>query len=224
MQKIIIAIDGFSSCGKSTLAKQLAKALGYIFIDSGAMYRAITLYFIDNKIDIHNENAIAAAIAGIHLHFAFNQNSGKSEIFLNEKNVDQIIRSMEISDKVSSIAALEQVRTFAVSEQQKMGISKGIVMDGRDIGTTVFPDAELKIFMTANIEVRAMRRYKELIAVHPEITLEEVKENLHKRDLLDSTRLISPLKKADDAIVLDNSNLTPEAQLKIVLDWYKEKI
>ena len=223
MQKIIIAIDGFSSCGKSTLAKQLAKSLGYIFIDSGAMYRAITLFFLENKIDITDETGVASAIGQIHLHFVFNESLGKSEIYLNDKNVEQAIRSMEVSNRVSDVAALEKVRTFAVAAQQKMGAQKGIVMDGRDIGTTVFPNAELKIFMTASIDVRTQRRYKELVEKHPHITLEEVRENLQKRDLIDSTRAISPLRKADDALVLDNSSLTPEEQLRIVLDWADQK-
>lgn len=223
MQKIIIAIDGFSSCGKSTLAKQLAKSLGYIFIDSGAMYRAITLFFLENKIDMTDEARVASAIEQIHLHFVFNESLGKSEIYLNDKNVEQAIRSMAVSDHVSDVAALEKVRTFAVAAQQKMGEQKGIVMDGRDIGTTVFPYAELKIFMTASIEVRTQRRYKELVAKHPDITLEEVQENLQKRDQIDSTRAISPLRKADDALVLDNSDITPEEQLRIVLDWVDQK-
>lgn len=223
MQKIIIAIDGFSSCGKSTLAKQLAKSLDYIFIDSGAMYRAITLFFLENNIDINSEKQVIAAIEQIHLHFVFNENLGKSEIFLNDKNVEQQIRSMEVSNRVSDVAALEKVRTFAVTAQQKMGEQQGVVMDGRDIGTTVFPDAELKIFMTASIEVRTLRRYKELVRKHPDITLEEVEENLQKRDLIDSTRAISPLRKAEDAFVLDNSDLTPEEQLHIVLDWVAAK-
>ena len=223
MKKIIIAIDGFSSCGKSTLAKQLAKSLGYIFIDSGAMYRAITLYFLQNNIDLTDKTAVASAIRQIDLHFIFNEKSGKSEIFLNNKNVEQEIRSMEVSDKVSDVAALEQVRTFAVAAQQKMGEQKGIVMDGRDIGTTVFPKAELKIFMTASIEVRTQRRYQELAAKDTTITLDDVKKNLEKRDLMDSTRKISPLQKADDAIVLDNSHLTPEQQLSIALRWVEKK-
>ena len=222
MKKIIIAIDGFSSCGKSTLAKQLAKSLGYIFIDSGAMYRAVTLYFLQNKIDLTNETQVASAIRQIRLHFVFNKKLGKSEIFLNNKNVEQAIRSMEISDKVSDVAALEQVRTFAVAAQQKMGEQKGIVMDGRDIGTTVFPNAELKIFMTADINVRVQRRYKELAAKNPALTLDEIKKNLEKRDLIDSTRKISPLRKADDAIVLDNSRLAPEEQLNIALGWARK--
>lgn len=223
MQKIIIAIDGFSSCGKSTLAKQLAKSLGYIFIDSGAMYRAIALYFLENKIDITDAAGVASAIEQVRLHFIFNETLGKSEIYLNGKNVEEDIRSMAVSDCVSDVAALEKVRTLAVTAQQKMGEQKGIVMDGRDIGTTVFPNAELKIFMTASIAVRTQRRYKELVEKHPGITLEEVQENLQKRDLIDSTRAISPLRKAADALVLDNSDLTPQEQLNIVLDWVGQK-
>lgn len=219
MKKIIIAVDGYSSCGKSTMAKQLAKELGYVFIDSGAMYRAITLFFVDNNIDIANEAAIENAISKIALKFVFNKDLGKSEMYLNGVNVEQAIRSMAISNQVSEIAALEKVRTFAVDAQQKMGTEKGIIMDGRDVGTNVFPNAELKIFMTASIAVRTQRRYNELVEKYPHISLEEVKENLEKRDLIDTTRAINPLRKADDASVLDNSNLTREEQLAIAKSW-----
>lgn len=222
MGKIIITIDGYSSCGKSTLAKQLAGQLNYIFIDSGAMYRAITLYFIENKIDIQDEDAIANAIAQIKLEFVFNQHSVKSEMHLNGRNVEKEIRSMQISNRVSDIAALEKVRLFAVAQQQQMGLNKGIVMDGRDIGTTVFPKAELKIFMTASIEVRTQRRYDELKLKNPDISMEEVRENLLKRDLIDSTRKISPLRQAEDAITLDNSRLSMPQQLLLAEHWVKE--
>lgn len=224
MKKIIIAIDGYSSCGKSTMAKQLAKELGYVFIDSGAMYRAITLFFTENKIDIANEAAIENAISQIALQFVFNKDLGKSEMYLNGVNVEQAIRSLSISNQVSEIAALEKVRTFAVAAQQKMGSEKGIIMDGRDVGTNVFPNAELKIFMTASVAVRTQRRYDELIEQYPHISFEEVKENLEKRDLIDTTRTINPLRKADDARVLDNSNLTIAEQLAIATNWAKEKI
>src|SRR3989344_5922049 len=162
MQKIIITIDGWSSCGKSTLAKQLAKALGYVYIDSGAMYRAITLYFLRNHIDWTDEKEVEQALDNIHLHFEYNEKSAQSEIFLNNENVEYVIRDLVVAEKVSDVAAIGAVRTFAVAQQQKMGVKKGIVMDGRDIGTTVFPDAELKIFMTADISVRVERRYKEM--------------------------------------------------------------
>ena len=223
MEKIIITIDGYSSCGKSTLAKQLAKRLGYIFIDSGAMYRAITLYFLDKQIDILDPDAIKRALGEIHLEFINDTQKGQCDIWLNGENVEKKIRTPEISDHVSDVAALEAVRHFAVAQQQEMGKLKGIVMDGRDIGTTVFPHAELKIFMTASIEVRTHRRYEELKAKFPNITLEEVKENLLKRDYIDSTRKISPLRQASDAITLDNSKLSMPQQLDIAAGW-AEKI
>jgi len=220
MKKIIITIDGYSSCGKSTLAKQLAKRLDYIFIDSGAMYRAITLYFLENKINTADTQAIEGALAQIHLEFK--NNMGQSEMWLNGENVEKAIRTMKISNHVSDIAALEAVRHYAVAQQQTMGEKKGIVMDGRDIGTTVFPKAELKIFMTASIEVRTHRRYDELKSKFPDISLEEVKENLLKRDLIDSTRKISPLRQAKDAITLDNSKLSMPQQLDIAAGWAAE--
>lgn len=223
-KKIIIAIDGYSSCGKSTLAKQLAKELHYIYADSGAMYRAITLYFLRNEIQHTDLSKVKEALENIHLEFAFDADAGKSILFMNDENIELPIRDMIISEKVSEIAAIKEVREFAVAQQQRMGNNKGIVMDGRDIGTTVFPHAALKIFMTADISVRVERRFKELFAVNPAITIEEVKQNLEMRDYIDSNREISPLRKADDAIVLDNSNLTMAQQLKIALQWAKEKI
>lgn len=224
MKKIIIAIDGYSSCGKSTIAKQLAKELNYVFVDSGAMYRAITLYFLRNNVDSNQEEAVTNALQQIHLHFKFNDKLGKSDMYLNNENVETEIRNMLVSNNVSKVSANQQVRAFAVAQQQQMGIHKGIVMDGRDIGTTVFPDAELKIFVTADVNVRAERRLKELLPVNPNITIEEVKKNLEERDLIDSTREFSPLRKAADAIVLDNSHLTREEQLALCLQWVKEKI
>lgn len=218
MKKIIITIDGFSSCGKSTLAKALAKELNYIFIDSGAMYRAVTLYFIENNISLDNSNAVKEALQNIHLAFQFNQEKGKSDMLLNNRNVEEAIRSMEISNKVSEVAAHPLVRDFAVAQQQQMGREKGIVMDGRDIGTTVFPQAELKIFVTADPQIRTERRYKELIEKNPTITLEEVRKNLETRDHIDSTREFSPLRKANDAIELNNSHLTREEQLQWAID------
>lgn len=223
-QKIIIAIDGYSSCGKSTLAKQLAKELLYVHIDSGAMYRAITLYFLRNAVKFDKEKDINDALKNIHLSFLFNNVSGKSDIYLNDENVEAQIRDMVVSEKVSEVAAIEQVRNFAVEQQRKIGDKKGIVMDGRDIGTTVFPDAELKIFMTADIAVRVERRYKELYASNKNITIEEVKNNLEMRDYIDSNRAISPSRKADDAFVLDNTNLSMAQQLKIALDKVHEKL
>ena len=222
MKKIIITIDGYSSCGKSTLARQLASRLNYVFIDSGAMYRAITLYFLEHKTDIKDEKAISDALDQIRLEFINNGTPGQSDIHLNGDNVEKAIRTLKVSNHVSDIAALEAVRHFAVSQQQAMGEKKGIVMDGRDIGTTVFPKAELKIFMTASIEVRTHRRYDELKAKYPDISLEEVKDNLLKRDLIDSTRKISPLRQAKDAITLDNSKLSMPQQLDIAAGWAEE--
>lgn len=213
MKKIIVAIDGFSSTGKSTLAKQLAKRLGYTYIDSGAMYRAITLYFLRYEIALTDKTQIKNAIEKITLHFENN------EICLNDENVEKEIRSMEISNLVSEVSALEDVRTFAVAQQQKIGKKKGLVMDGRDIGTTVFPNAELKIYLHANEKTRTQRRFNEMKVKNSLITLDEVRDNLKHRDLIDSTREISPLKKADDAIVLDNSELTMEEQLEISFNW-----
>ncbi|NOU37122.1 MAG: (d)CMP kinase [Ferruginibacter sp.] len=217
MRKIIITIDGWSSCGKSTLAKQLAKELGYTYIDSGAMYRAITLYFLRNHVDWTDQTEVKVALKNIHLHFEPNAKTGISEIFLNNENVEYLIRDLIIADKVSDIAAIAEVRTAAVAQQQKLGKKKGIVMDGRDIGTTVFPKAELKIFMTADIAIRVERRFKEMYDKNPNINLEDVKENLEMRDYIDSHREVSPLRKADDAITLDNSNITMQQQLKLAL-------
>jgi cytidylate kinase len=223
-KKIIITIDGWSSCGKSTLAKQLAKQLGYTYIDSGAMYRAITLYFLRNHIDWTDEMEVKYALNEIHLHFEPNEKSGESEIFLNEENIEYLIRDLIIADKVSDIAAIASVRTFAVAQQQKMGAKKAIVMDGRDIGTTVFPDAALKIFMTADIATRVERRFKEMYEKNPNIVLEDVKHNLEMRDYIDSNREVSPLRKAEDAIVLDNTNIDMEEQLEIALTLVKKPI
>lgn len=222
-KKIIIAIDGWSSCGKSTLAKQLAKKLGYVYVDSGAMYRAITLYFLRNHIDWTDKKEVQAALKEIHLEFQYNEVNGSSEVFLNDENVEYVIRDLVIAEKVSDVAAIKEVRSFAVAQQQMMGKKKGIVMDGRDIGTVVFPKAELKIFMTADNAVRVERRFKELYEKNPNITIEEVKYNLEMRDYIDSHRKISPLKKADDAIVLDNTNLSPDEQFQKALYWAKEK-
>jgi CMP/dCMP kinase len=224
MKKIIITLDGYSACGKSTLARQLAKELNYVFIDSGAMYRAIALYFLRNQINSTDSQAVISALNNITLQFKFNNTTGQSDIYLNDENVEPFIRDMQVSEKVSEVAALEQVRTFAVAQQQLMGIQKGIVMDGRDIGTTVFPNAALKIFVTADPGIRAQRRYQELQVKNPTITLEEIQANLEMRDAADSNRAVSPLRKAVDAIELDNSLLTKEAQLALVLEWAHKAI
>jgi cytidylate kinase len=223
-QKIIIAIDGFSSCGKSTLAKAMAKNLQYVFIDTGAMYRAVALFFLRAGIDFDNNTDIAAALNKITLQFKYNPASLQSDMYLNEENVEQEIREMRVSQKVSEVAAIALVRDFAVAQQQAMGESKGIVMDGRDIGTVVFPKAELKIFVTASPDIRVQRRFLELSAKNAAITVAEIAENLQHRDLIDTTREHSPLKQADDALVLDNSNMTREAQLDIALQWAQERI
>ena len=206
------------------MARQLAKALNYLFIDSGAMYRAIALYFIQYQIDLQDDLAVEKALDNIKLSFQKNPQTGNNEIWLNDHNVEQLIREMEVASKVSDVAAIKAVREFAVAQQQLIGKDKGVVMDGRDIGTTVFPEAELKIFMTANVDVRVERRFKELSFKNPLISIEEVKANLQARDHMDSTRAVSPLKKADDALVLDNSELSPEEQFSMALQWANEKI
>ena len=222
-KKIIITIDGWSSCGKSTLAKQLAKKLGYVYVDSGAMYRAITLYFLRNHIDWTDIREVQQALDQIRLDFHFNEKNETSEIYLNDENVEYVIRDLVVAEKVSEIAAIKEVRDFAVAQQQELGKKKGIVMDGRDIGTVVFPRAELKIFMTADNAVRVERRFKELYEKNPNITIEEVKNNLEMRDYIDSHRKVSPLRKADDAIVLDNTSLTEEEQFQKALGWARER-
>ena len=215
-KNIVIAIDGYSSCGKSTLAKALAKHLHFVYIDSGAMYRAVTLYFLRHGVDFNNETQVAEALSDIHLNF--HSRDYQTHITLNEEEVSEEIRSMAISEQVSEVSAIKAVRHEMVKQQQRMGKSKNIVMDGRDIGTTVFPDATLKIFMTADPKIRAERRFKEMQAKGSDITLEEVFENLAHRDFLDTTRAESPLTRAEDAIILDNTNLTPEEQLAFALD------
>lgn len=224
MKKIIITLDGYSACGKSTLAKQLARELNYIFVDSGAMYRAITLHFLRNHVDLANDTEVKQALSEINLDFKYNDASGTSDILLNDENVEAMIRDMLVSEHVSEVSANRYVRNFGVAQQQKLGQKKGIVMDGRDIGTTVFPNAELKIFVTADPAVRAERRFKEMYERNPNITIEEVTHNLEMRDYMDSNREFSPLRKAEDAVVFDNSNLTKEEQLETALRWAKEKI
>lgn len=223
-QKIIVTIDGWSSCGKSTLAKQLSRELGYTYIDSGAMYRAITLYFLRNHIDWTKHKVVEEALKNITLEFRGNHKTGQTEIYLNEENVEYVIRDLVVAEKVSEVAAIKEVREFAVAQQQFMGKGKAIVMDGRDIGTVVFPAAELKIFMTADNAIRVERRFKELYEKNPNVTIEEVKDNLEMRDYIDSHREISPLRKADDAIELDNSNISIKEQLDLVKKWVKEKL
>ena len=206
------------------MAKQLAAQLGYVFIDSGAMYRAITLYFLQENIALQDSAVIDQALQNVHLSFVWNHEKLQSEICLNGLNVASEIREMSVASKVSEVAALPAVRHFAVAQQQKMGLEKGIVMDGRDIGTVVFPEAELKIFVTASIEVRSQRRYDELKQSNPHITLDEVKDNLQARDFIDSTRKESPLRQADDAILLDNSHISREEQFELVLAWARERM
>lgn len=223
MKKIIIAIDGFSSCGKSTMAKDLAREVGYIYIDSGAMYRAVTLYSIENGIfdgETIDAEKLRKEIGNIHISFRLNQENGRPETYLNGVNVENKIRTMEVSSKVSPISALDFVREALVAQQQAMGTEKGIVMDGRDIGTTVFPHAELKIFVTASAEIRAQRRYDELKAKGQEASFDKILENVKQRDYIDQNREVSPLRKAEDALLLDNSNLTIEEQKKWLMEQF----
>jgi len=224
MKKIIITIDGWSSTGKSTLAKQLAKALGYIYVDSGAMYRAITLYFLRNHVDWTDKKQVKQALKNINIEFQRSAQAETSEVYLNGENVEYVIRDLVVAEKVSEIAAIKEVREFAVAQQQKMGKDRGIIMDGRDIGTVVFPDAELKIFMEADSSVRVERRFKELFDKNPNITIEEVKANLEMRDYIDSHREVSPLKKSKDSFVLDTTNLTEKQQFQKAKEWAQTKI
>lgn len=224
MKKIIVTIDGWSSTGKSTLAKQLAKALGYIYVDSGAMYRAITLYFLRNHVDWTDRQGVKKALKQINIEFQKNPKTETSEVYLNGENVEYVIRDLVVAEKVSEIAAIRDVRDFAVAQQRKMGDHKGIIMDGRDIGTVVFPRAELKIFMTADSSVRVERRFKEMFEKNPNITIEEVKANLEMRDFIDSHREASPLRPAKDSVCLDNTNLTQRQQFQKAMDWIQKKI
>ena len=227
MKKINIAIDGYSSTGKSTIAKQLASELGYIYVDTGAMYRAVTLYAMQNKIisDIFfDKEKLISNLEKINLTFKFNAQLGFAEMYLNGNNIEKEIRGIAVSNLVSSIATVSEVRRKLVDQQQKMGLGKGVVMDGRDIGTVVFPDAELKIFMTASSTVRAQRRYDELTAKGDIVTLKEIQENIEHRDNIDTTRADSPLVQAKDAILFDNSFLTREAQFEDLLKLVEEKL
>ena len=226
-KKIVIAVDGFSSCGKSTFAKMVAAHLGYIFIDTGAMYRAVTLWAIENgcvERGILNEERLVANLDNIRIDFRFNPDRGASDIYVDGEWVEGKIRTITVSNLVSAVSAIGEVRARLVAMQQEMGRDKGVVMDGRDIGTVVFPHAELKIFMTADPEVRAERRYQELLAKGEEVSREEIVENIRQRDHLDQTRAVSPLRKADDAIVLDNGGMTLEEEMVWFNEVFRQKI
>ena len=224
-QKIVIAIDGFSSCGKSTFAKAIAARLGYIFIDTGAMYRAVTLYALEQgaiaegKVD---EAVIVALLPEVNITFKFNAERGASDIYVNGEHAEDKIRTIEVSNCVSSVSSIREVREKLVAMQQQMGRERGVVMDGRDIGTVVFPDAELKIFMTADAQVRAERRYAELTAKGDKVTMEEILENVISRDKADMERAISPLRQAEDAVVLDNSYMSVEEQMAWFMERYEQ--
>ena len=226
MKKLTIAIDGFSSCGKSTLAKDLAKELNYIFVDSGAMYRGIAYFALQNKLFIDgvaNTDLLINRLDEINLEFVYNKEKFESDLLLNGVNISTEIRKPDVAAVVSKIAVLKEVRSKLVKTQQKLGEFGGIIMDGRDIGTIVFPKADIKLFVTADPKIRAERRYKELLINDQDTSLEDITANLEERDLIDTTRKISPLVKAEDAIELDNSNLTSESQLQFVLDLIKER-
>ncbi len=220
--RIIIAVDGFSSCGKSTFAKAIAARLGYIFIDTGAMYRAVTLYALEHgaiRSGIVDEESVVKLLDDISITFRFNPERGASDIYVNGDRVEGKIRTIEVSNCVSRVSAIPEVRRKLVAMQQEMGRRRGVVMDGRDIGTVVFPDAELKLFMTADTAVRACRRYKELTGKGMSVTMEEVEHNIRERDKADMSRAVSPLRRADDAIVLDNSHMTVDEQMA----WFMEQ-
>ncbi len=225
--KIIVAIDGYSSCGKSTLAKQIAKEKGYIYVDTGAMYRAIALYSIRNKIisDAHfDEQKLIESLPEIKVSFSYNPTLNASETYLDGENIEKEIRGIAVSNQVSKVAQIKEVRAKLVEVQRELGKAKGLVMDGRDIGSVVFPNAELKIFMTADHNVRAQRRFDELQAKGDNIPFEDVLENITKRDNDDTSRSENPLIQAEDAIVIDNSEITQDEQLKIALDYVNEKL
>jgi cytidylate kinase len=227
MKKITIAIDGHSSCGKSTMAKDLAREVGYVYVDTGAMYRSVTLFALRNGLftaDGIDEEALRQRMAEINISFKFNAETGRPDTYLNGELVEQDIRTMEVSNHVSPIATLGFVREAMVAQQQQMGKDKGVVMDGRDIGTVVFPDAELKVFVTASAEVRAQRRYDELKGKGMEADYDEILKNVQERDYIDSHREVSPLKKADDAIELDNSNMTIAEQKQWLMDRFNEAV
>ena len=224
-KKIVIAIDGFSSCGKSTFAKAIAARLGYIFIDTGAMYRAVTLYALEHGAVSDGEvdrERVVALLPDVEISFRFNAERGASDVYVNGECVETQIRSIEVSNMVSKVSSIAQVREKLVAMQQQMGRERGVVMDGRDIGTVVFPDAELKIYMTADAKVRAERRYAELTAKGDSVTMEEILENVISRDKADMTREISPLRQADDAVVLDNSYMSVEEQMAWFMERYEK--
>ena len=228
MKKITIAIDGFSSCGKSTMAKMLAKEVGYIYVDTGAMYRAVTLFAMRNGMIAPNgevnRDELKQKMQTLRVEFKLNEQTGRAETYLNGENVENEIRGMEVSSHVSAIAAIDFVRTALVEQQQRMGRDKGIVMDGRDIGTVVFPDAELKVFVTASAEIRAQRRFNELKGKVVEANFDEILNNVQQRDYIDSHREVSPLRKADDAIELDNGELTIAQQLQWLVERFEERV
>jgi CMP/dCMP kinase len=224
MKKIVIAIDGYSACGKSSTAKRVAALLNYAYIDTGAMYRAVTYYFLQNFVNPTNPRAVEQALRTIGIEFHYNPKTGENETYLNGLNVEKEIRGMEVSERVSDVSALAPVRSCMVDLQRKMGKKKGVVMDGRDIGTTVFPDAELKIFMTADFNERAARRQQELLEKKQLVALEAVKENLAKRDRIDTTRAESPLRKAEDAYVIDTTHTTMDEQVGMIVDMAKTRI
>ncbi|WP_315516965.1 (d)CMP kinase [Hoylesella shahii] len=228
MKKITIAIDGFSSCGKSTMAKMLAKEVGYIYVDTGAMYRAVTLFAMRNGMIAPNgevnRDELKQKMQTLRVEFKLNEQTGRAETYLNGENVENEIRGMEVSSHVSAIAAIDFVRTALVEQQQRMGRDKGIVMDGRDIGTVVFPDAELKVFVTASAEIRAQRRFDELKGKGVEANFDEILNNVQQRDYIDSHREVSPLRKADDAIELDNGELTIAQQLQWLVEKFEERV
>ncbi|UOQ97305.1 (d)CMP kinase [Hymenobacter sp. 5317J-9] len=218
MKQLVIAIDGYSSCGKSTTAKAVAQLLHYAYVDTGAMYRAVTLYLLENHIAFDDMLGIEAALRSIHISFRRNRRTGRNELFLNGTNREDDIRQMRISNSVSEVSVIPMVRHAMVAQQQQMGRKRGVVMDGRDIGTTVFPDAEVKIFMTADVELRARRRQEELAEKGEIVPLDDIIENLRKRDHLDSTRAESPLRRAPDAVLLDTTHITITEQVDFVLD------
>ncbi|QHL87558.1 (d)CMP kinase [Nibribacter ruber] len=224
MKKIVVALDGHSSCGKSTTAKQVAKELGYAYIDTGAMYRAVTLYFLEHYIDLTNPKKVQDALAHIEVTFHRNPKTHRNEVFLNGLNVEDEIRTMYVSNMVSEVSVIPAVRRAMVAEQQKMGKRRGVVMDGRDIGTVVFPDAEVKVFMTADVETRAKRRQEELFEKDQLVPFDEIVENLQKRDHIDSTREDSPLRQAEDAHLLDTSHITIDEQVEFVMRLVDSKL
>lgn len=226
MKRIIVAIDGFSSCGKSTLAKDLAKSVGYAYVDTGAMYRSVTLYCLQNglvKDNVVDEEKLRIALPDVKISFRYNAGKKRNETYLNGENVEEEIRSLRVSNVVSVVSAIGFVRKAMVAQQQSYSVDRGVVMDGRDIGTVVFPDAEMKIFVTASPEVRAKRRYAELMAKGDKVTMEEILENVKQRDYLDQNRKESPLRQAEDAIVLDNSEMTIPQQNEWLLERFKER-